>query len=412
MARKKRKKKSAVSRPVLFLVIGLCLFLALQLYLLNNNTLTTQIASQMTVYDSVSTRGLFIRDETVMDNFPDAGTPMVQSVDNGAKVRAGEEIAKTFASETQAQNYVKKQELETEIAYYQDIQSQALGETTDLESLDKKILEQIHSLIQAKNEEILSAAAQTQSDLNDAMLRRQLITGTEIDFDSKISELQAQAAALDIAHSSTVSASMTGTFSAMVDGYEDLVDYSQVDSLTIESVNSYLDQTSGSGQVGRGGKIITNFNWYIACVVDSSAVAALNEGSSLKVYVDEYREMELSVTVYAKIMESVTAQECVLILRCNEMSEELSALRNEAIELRIKSYEGLKVESDAIRVIDGEKSVFVLLTNKVVQRSIEEIYIADDYVIVKIDNTDSDNIQLYDQVIVKGKDLYDGKLIN
>ena len=71
-----------------------------------------------------------------------------------------------------------------------------------------------------------------------------------------------------------------------------------------------------------------------------------------------------------------------------------------------------------MRVVDGVQGVYVLTGNIVTFKRLDVIYTGDDYVISKkiYDTVKDDNnipyVKLYDEVIVEGKDLSDGKIIN
>ena len=51
-----------------------------------------------------------------------------------------------------------------------------------------------------------------------------------------------------------------------------------------------------------------------------------------------------------------------------------------------------------------------MVSYKIEFREIEILYSDDDYAVVKYEPEKKDGIRLYDQIIVEGKDLYDGKV--
>ena len=92
------------------------------------------------------------------------------------------------------------------------------------------------------------------------------------------------------------------------------------------------------------------------------------------------------------------------------MDSEIASYRTEDIEIRYQSYTGIKVPAGAIRVNDGQKGVYVLISSQVKFRQVKELYTTDDYVIVEYDAKNEDGIRLYDEIITEGKDLYNGKV--
>lgn len=413
MARKRSAYKISKSTLILIALTFIALLLIFyQFYVVNNNALSTQLAGKTTVYNAVTTQAVFIRQETALA--PVSGM-VVQSVKDGGRVGKEEEIAKVFSDETAAQNYTRILQLREKLDYYNDLQSQTLGEAADIISINKSILESVGKFAVQKNTNSLVDIGALDMELNDVLTRRLLLTGETIDFTPVISLLEQQIASLQSAGAaprSTVVADMSGNFALGTDGYEDYFDYAKVGEYTVDGVKTYLADTAQKKPVDYMGKIITNFDWYIACVVDSGAVTSIKKGSQVTVCVSSNTQLEVKATVYAKNMDSAQSGECALILECQAMNQDISTLRNEEIEIRMVPYTGLRIDSRAIRVVEEQKGVYVLISNKVVFRKIEVLYSGDGYVIAALDNSDNESIRLYDAVIIEGRDLYDGKFIN
>ena len=84
----------------------------------------------------------------------------------------------------------------------------------------------------------------------------------------------------------------------------------------------------------------------------------------------------------------------------------------------MKNYSGFRVSSKALRVVktntpEGEKAVTgVYVVNGVTAKfvPVNIIYSYDGYALCEKVSADG-NLRLYDEVIVKGKNIYDGKII-
>ena len=85
---------------------------------------------------------------------------------------------------------------------------------------------------------------------------------------------------------------------------------------------------------------------------------------------------EIKVKV-AKISETKDGKTPV-IFTSRQMSEELSQLRIERAEIRLEKHEGYAVPNSAIRIVDGEKGVYILRGNLVTFRKINITYSDDD----------------------------------
>ena len=90
------------------------------------------------------------------------------------------------------------------------------------------------------------------------------------------------------------------------------------------------------------------------------------------------------------------------------MNGELSLIRTQPLTIIVSSSEGLYVPNDARRIVDDQIGVFVKTGNAIKFKPIEVIYNGTGFVICKKDG----ELRLYDEVIVKGNDLYDGKIVN
>ena len=101
-----------------------------------------------------------------------------------------------------------------------------------------------------------------------------------------------------------------------------------------------------------------------------------------------------------------------VVFRCDRMSAELSTIRKESVEIQLVEHTGLKVPKDAIVVNEDQQvGVYIRSGNVVAFRKIEQQYSQPaDYAICKIINEDG-YLQMYDDIIVGGRDLYDGKII-
>ena len=123
--------------------------------------------------------------------------------------------------------------------------------------------------------------------------------------------------------------------------------------------------------------------------------------------------------VFEKI--STTQNDKVAVaFSCNMMNETYANMRTEDIELVFKEYTGYKINSSAIRREKDEKGkevdvVYILRGDIMNARVIDIIYDAGDYVIVSEESKATSGyrpIKRYDEVIVKGRNLSDGKSIS
>ena len=93
------------------------------------------------------------------------------------------------------------------------------------------------------------------------------------------------------------------------------------------------------------------------------------------------------------------------------MTEAIANLRGQDVNITANSYTGIRVSTSAVRAIDGVKGVYVKNGSVIQFKKIEVLYSNDVFTIVDASNTGSDYLKLYDEVVVEGRNLYDGKQV-
>ena len=121
-----------------------------------------------------------------------------------------------------------------------------------------------------------------------------------------------------------------------------------------------------------------------------------------------------SVLSYLKDSGSVSAQEGVvtMILRSNKMNSAIATLRKEKIRISVEKYKGYVVDPKAVRTVEGDTGVYVKLGNIVRFRKIDIAYSDEDMVLATCPDGESGYLRQYDEIIIEGTDLYDGKNID
>ncbi len=422
--KRKRKKISLISKQniVAFLVILLiCVYVLAQCYTVLNVQFKMQTAVVSTVYDTIDAKALVVRDEQAVPS--DGSSVTVPVLKDGEKVQQGGQIAMQFSSSENAQRYSKYLELTEKLQYYSDMESQAVGQVTDVESLDKAILSDINDYIRTVSNENIGRTSTYEESLNDKFTRRQLLVGESIDFSSVTSALGGEISALDIDSANPtgyLTAENSGIFSTYTDSLESSFDYSKVDELDIDTLNSYITSAEKAEPSQAIGKIIKSFDWYFCAVVDTSELAGLKNGRTMEVTLKNSSDVYKCEIVKGAGDTPLGQEKTVLVLKCNEVNSDITSLRLEDIQIRTAEYEGIKVPLDAVHIEDNQKGVYVLVSSVVKWRPAEVLYTGENFAVLTYDNKNYDEesknkgtengIKLYDQIIIQGKELHDGKV--
>ena len=317
-----------------------------------------------------------------------------------------------FASSDDADTYLKISELQKDIEHYEKLSSQANIRTLDLSSLEAKINTELVQYLNSVDSGDYTAAHESAEDFRSSVTSKQIETGAQLDYSEKLASLKNELAALksqNLSYSS-VNSEKAGYFISGTDGYENTLSYDSIDLITSDDIKkavaSSADKTADGGVIGR---IVSNFKWYILCVVDTEKTVNLKKGETLYVNFPYSGIEKLPVTL--KSIGDRDGAETELVLMCDLMNDKLTDLRIEDIEIITSEYSGYKIKNSAIRTVDGEKGVYVVSGNLLSFKNVHILYAADEYSIVDNPEGESGYIKLYDKVVTKGVELYDNKLV-
>lgn len=393
---------------IISVIVLIVLFVVIQFYKVTHIELKTQTATISTVYDNVSSEALFIRDESVVEKSPSGVT--VACFQDGDKINVNGNVAMQFSSSKAAANYSKYAELTKQIKYYQTLEAQTVGQSADLETINEDIEQKVINYADglAKNR-----IGDTAENLDSVLVRRQLIIGEDVNLLSIIENLRDQRNNYQSYSKPDryIKTDKSGVFSSYTDGYENLIDYSKAEETTIDGFKSALKAVDKAQNVSNNiGKLVTSYTWYVQTLVSVDTVKNLENGDYVNIVLKDDTSKSFKAEIVNGAEIALGQKETLLVLKLNEMDADIAKLRKAEIEIRRNNYEGIKVPSEALHVLDGKKGVYVLIASQVKFREVNVIYSDDDYVLAEYDESNEKSIHLYDKIITQGKDLKDGKV--
>lgn len=406
----KKKTKSWSGLLTFLMALAILSYLGYQIYRSVFSVIKTELAVNYSVYESVEAEGLIFRSETVIPSVNNGHC--YYTVANGARVAKNGVIASVYSTEQDGLLAQQISEIDAHIGVLRGLQSNDSSAHITLDIIDTQLMNTLNSLIVDAGDGIFEESGSVKNNLLSLLSKKQIITGKPVDFSAEIEKLEQQKKELSAQYHSALSvikAPVAGYFVDNVDGYESLL--SSVDPLTLSTAQFRELLSAQPSVTDQGaGKIVGGYEWFFACIVPESFYNTLSVGSSISLKMDFVSDEEIPVTVAACNKDN--EGNLAVVFRCAYMSEELSDIRKETAQLLIVRHTGLKVPKRAIVINDAmEAGVYIRSGNMAVFRKIEQIYSEPaDYVISKITD-DSGYLQLYDDIIVSGKGLYDGKSI-
>lgn len=417
----------------IFVTLLVLVFIGYQIWRANHSSVITETATYAGVSDVIQTEGVIIRDESLVTQ----STPgvVMYNVSDGTKIAKDGVVATVYDTVEDVVTQQKRTQLESQLAMLQEINNTTTSTAyINPDNLDKQIHTKIYTLIDAMHNRDTVQTNNGKADVLQSVNIRQIATGQVTDFNQKIQSVQNQITALGAAKGTKkgeVIAPSSGYFVSTIDGYETAYDYSTATELTVEDLKAEKTQmnTENANVIG---KICDAYNWYVACVVSPEVAARLQVDAQVMIKMPFVSVSDVPATVVA-INQTDKNEEAAVIIKCNYMSDTLSKVRSETVQIQIKTYTGICIRQQSVRfqtitkeVVDENnqtttitkdvKGVYILYGNSIKFVEIVPLYSNNDYIICDL-NPDksklmtSDTLKLYDEVVVGGKDLYDGKMV-
>lgn len=408
-------KSPLLKRLVWVLIFAVLMFFVIYPIATFRNTgsvMKTQTAVRKTVYDTLDVDAFAVRSEAPINN-TFTGT-IVPAVSNGNKVAVGDAVANIYSNEKIAENAARLTELEEEIAYYRSIAATVGGTLqSDIDLYKNNVSNSLFALSECIENGELSDIYVKSRELREAITKKQIATGVSFDVSSIIAQLTAEYDAIkgSATPSSSIRAQNSGYYVSTSDGYENTLNFADVKKLTFTEVENALNSIPEVVSVNNVGKVITDFNWYLVCNADIGRLGNITAGSTVTVTFTNSPVEDLRMTVVA-INQSAGKAPVTLVLKSNIMDEDIADLRLASIKIRVDSYSGLAIDRQALRTVDGEKGVYVKVGNIAEFKKVNIIYSAEDFVLSEAPENERGYLELYDEIILEGTELYDSKLLN
>ena len=402
------------------------------------------LAAVGTFDDSVETMTAVVSEERAMVAFDAyvmrSEAPVCTSVPGGVNyavsdgdiIAVGDRIADVYVGGSAAQReQTIKLERKIQLLENSNVPAgQRAGDTSELDGEINSLYSDIYYHVQ--NGSIGYAIRRRESLLID-LNRREIILRKRFDYSSEIAALERMKN--QVASQQTVITGFqdegegdgsvlspyAGYFYAELDGYENIFSADKVSTLTIGEFDRMTasdpeDMSYIAGQGYTIGKIMTRYLWYIACRADRSILMSFRDGYRYTAVFPYSNDVEVPVRLN-RIITETDSDEVVLVFSGGELPDDFNFLRRQTVNIVRTSFTGYRVPVSAVRIVNGEQGVYILDGDIVKFRRIDALAQINGYVVCAEQNPQSDpdyalKLGLYDQVITKGKNLYDGKIIN
>ncbi len=410
------KLKKALQKTLLALFSAfIIIYFLVQLIASFSNTITISQVVPASFEQTDDVTGYILRDEKLITN--EIPGIVYTSLEEGARVRKGGLVARVYADSAEKNIQERILEIDNRLEILTDSQIDTSYITSDVSNLDGTIyslLSRIRSDVEANS---LGSAIKNRKDLLTSLNKRQIIIKSVDNFSAEITKLKSEKAYLESSLTGELGRVFTpysGYYSLDLDGWETIMTPSLLDTLTVDGFAELLksEPTIDENAVG---KVFTDYVWYTLCPVSKSDSVDYIVGNyySIEYYLTSSHTFSVRLE---RIISQTDSDTVILVFSSNEIPDGFRYTRKQSVRIIKKRFEGLRVNKEAMRMVDGVQGVYVVLGNTVRFRQTQIIYTSDDYYLVRqAKSTDEDyavSLMMYDKVITGGKNLYDGKIID
>lgn len=406
------------------LLVGICAYLILQLTLGIGEVVDVEHTTYISVQDTLRLDAYLFRDETPL--FSGTSGTDCFLVGDGERVSKGTPVSITYVDETDASVQERITRINRMIRILEQSNLADGAQTTDLAVLDQRIEALTVELLREVAEGDLSKAARSEEALWIEMNRRQALLDSDHDYTTQINLLKQERADLERSlrgRSVKVNAPEAGYFFGAVDGYETVFTMDALENLTVDGFLRLASSSADSRVLKDAcGKMVHSAAWYIAVATDKRTASAYTEGALYDVLFPYSGSLTLSMRLDRKIMQT-DLDTVVLVFESKELPESFDYSRTQTVQLVTKTHAGIRVSTDALRILDGVTGCYVLDGTRVVFKKADILYRNEEFAVCNVpynsvkENRDDkayisdEYISLYDTVITSGEDLYVGKVL-
>lgn len=402
----RRKKKNWL--PFIALFLGGYVFV--QMYLMNANGVDTVKAQEGYINDSIISQGIVCREENVL--VQNTGGVVDYLTENGERVSKGNIIAIAYPAYSDIEKLIKLRFAQHNLDEVNIAGNYIDGGILDMSQTRKQLTNQLSTIAAHSQKDDYISVIEDVNRLTFSLNKISVATGRTTDFSQAVTQLESEINGFKSGVSqplATFSSPYAGYFIQSTDGYETIATVENFLSYTYEQGSEIINShTLYQPAVNEYGKIITDYKWSLCTYVDKALTENIYKGRTLNISID----INSNVFNKAVVKEVVElGNKALVILECTVMDKTAAAARVTDCEILFKQYNGIKIPKSAIHFIDGQMGVYVNFSNVVYFKKITPVFEDDNYIIVPKTTNENNEVKLYDSIIVKGRNLYDGKYL-
>ena len=407
------KQPNRTAAKKIFHVVGLLalalvsVYIIAQCFVIFRRSYKTETAIKYTLAESITLDGVVAFDSVDVAGSGDLG----YLVQDGERVTNGTIVAEVYTDDSQGLQRERLDRLERTITLLTKSQNST---GSDLSVLTNQTKQALYNLLDKINTAQYSGITDAEDTFLLAQNRLQVSTGQTAGFADTIAALQVEydsiKAQLDALQ--TITATTNGYFSSTAASPAIAADRQALDDADPATLQKMLTDGFPAAATDRAGQITTGFSWKFYAVCDLDTAARFDNISSVKISVPGKQNTPLSATV-EEVAPDKDNGLAKIVLQCQTINAEVLSFGQETAQIDLKTYEGIRIDKEALHIVDGQRGVYVKYGNLQRFLKITTLYENDSYILIPENGkigTDNE-VRLYDEIIVQGTNLQDGKLL-
>lgn len=407
------KQPNRTAAKKIFHVVGLLalalvsVYIIVQCFVIFRRSYKTETAIKYTLAESITLDGVVAFDSVDVAGSGDLG----YLVQDGERVTNGTVVAEVYTDDSQGLQRERLDRLERTITLLTKSQNST---GSDLSVLTNQTKQALYNLLDKINTAQYSGITDAEDTFLLAQNRLQVSTGQTAGFADTIAALQVEydsiKAQLDALQ--TITATTNGYFSSTAASPAIAADRQALDDADPATLQKMLADGFPAAATDRAGQITTGFSWKFYAVCDLDTAARFDNISSVKISVPGKQNTPLSATVEEVVPDKDNGI-AKIVLQCQTINAEVLSFGQETAQIDLKTYEGIRIDKEALHIVDGQRGVYVKYGNLQRFLKIATLYENDSYILIPENGkigTDNE-VRLYDEIIVQGTNLQDGKLL-
>ena len=265
-----------IRHTLLYILIFGCILAIVisQIYLLFSRESETEDAVEFTARSSISFTGVIVRNESLVYSQNASDGIINYLVEDGSRLSKQSNIATIYKSYDQIYYRYMIERLENELDVLESAQNRGTTEYVQPEFISSQISEMYKSVLSEIVSGDLTALDEDRLELLKLMCIYNVSSNVEDDYSERIAELNAELDGYQRAlvnPIANISATDSGYFTSVVDGYESDISIDEIDSITTDKIREIISYPIKENVISSDviGKVFSDYTWKLIGIINT-----------------------------------------------------------------------------------------------------------------------------------------------